>query len=189
MTGASGGAILNPWLKIPTQLVSLDPCHSNCLKINNTWITNTSLTVLLCVRFFVFYCVHTFLCDLSSILFLFFWFSSVYFFISFYFVYSFFNLFCFVLFFSYFVYFCCCSILYTLFVVLFCTLITQHKNTDLVLLNTYHGRLNCKVGVLDYIWQDSLLQHVHNVHMHHLLCNAAVHVIHSRMSGQCQHTI
>ena len=139
MTGASGGAILNPWLKIPTQLVSLDPCHSNCLKINNTWITNTFLTVLFCVRFFVFYCVHTFLCDLSSILFLFL-FYSVYFFLSFYFVYSFLIcsvlyyffpilftfvvvLFCILFLLFYFVYSFCCSILYTYFVVvLFCIL-------------------------------------------------------------------
>ena len=31
MTGASGGAILNPWLTIPTQLVKRDPCHNNIL--------------------------------------------------------------------------------------------------------------------------------------------------------------
>lgn len=29
--GASGGAIRRPWLNIPTQFVSLDPCHSSCL--------------------------------------------------------------------------------------------------------------------------------------------------------------
>ena len=32
VTGASGGAILSPWLKIPTQLVSRDPCHSSILQ-------------------------------------------------------------------------------------------------------------------------------------------------------------
>jgi hypothetical protein len=32
VTGASGGAILNPCFKIPTQFVSRDPCHSNFLK-------------------------------------------------------------------------------------------------------------------------------------------------------------
>lgn len=31
VTGASGGAILRPLLKIPTQLVSREPCHSNIL--------------------------------------------------------------------------------------------------------------------------------------------------------------
>jgi hypothetical protein len=31
VTGAYGGAILSPWLKIPTKLVKRDPCHSSCL--------------------------------------------------------------------------------------------------------------------------------------------------------------
>jgi hypothetical protein len=32
VTGASGGAILNPCFKIPTQFVSRDPCHNSFLK-------------------------------------------------------------------------------------------------------------------------------------------------------------
>ena len=32
VTGASGGATLRPWLRIPTQLVSREPCHSRCLE-------------------------------------------------------------------------------------------------------------------------------------------------------------
>ena len=32
VTGASGGAIRSPWLRIPIQLVRRDPCHSNILK-------------------------------------------------------------------------------------------------------------------------------------------------------------
>lgn len=30
--GASGGAIWSPWLRIPTQLLSLEPCHSSILR-------------------------------------------------------------------------------------------------------------------------------------------------------------
>ena len=32
VTGASGEATLRPWLRIPTQLVSREPCHSRCLE-------------------------------------------------------------------------------------------------------------------------------------------------------------
>ena len=32
VTGASGGAIRNPWFSIPTQFVSLEPCHRSILK-------------------------------------------------------------------------------------------------------------------------------------------------------------
>ena len=32
VTGASGGAILKPWLMIPTQFVKRDPCHNNILE-------------------------------------------------------------------------------------------------------------------------------------------------------------
>ena len=31
VTGASGGAMRSPWPRIPAQLVSRDPCHSNIL--------------------------------------------------------------------------------------------------------------------------------------------------------------
>jgi len=31
VTGAYGGAILNPWLKIPTKFVNLLPCHNSFL--------------------------------------------------------------------------------------------------------------------------------------------------------------
>ena len=39
VTGASGGAILNPWLKIPTQFVSREPCHNNILKRKKSSLT------------------------------------------------------------------------------------------------------------------------------------------------------
>ncbi len=32
LTGASGGAILNPSAIIPTKLLILDPCHNNAKK-------------------------------------------------------------------------------------------------------------------------------------------------------------
>ena len=32
VTGASGGATLRPWLRMLTQLVSREPCHSSCLQ-------------------------------------------------------------------------------------------------------------------------------------------------------------
>ena len=31
VTGASGGAILSPWLRMPAQLESREPCHSSIL--------------------------------------------------------------------------------------------------------------------------------------------------------------
>ena len=45
------------------------------------------------------------------------------------------------------------------------------------------GGLDCRVTTTEYRTR------VHCIDMSHLLCNALVHVIYSRVSGQCSHAI
>ena len=49
VTGASGGAILNPWLRMPTQLVRREPCHSSCLCVCVCVCVCVCMCVCVCV--------------------------------------------------------------------------------------------------------------------------------------------
>jgi len=56
--------------------------------------------------------------------------------------------------------------------------------------NSLHGLLNCEISGLDCrVITTEYRTRVHCIHMYHLFCNALVHVIYSRVSGQCSHTI
>jgi len=65
-----------------------------------------------------------------------------------------------------------------------------YTNIDQTLANSLHGLLNCEIGELDcHVITTEYRTRVHCIHMQHLVCNALVHVIYLRVSGQCSHTI
>ena len=55
---------------------------------------------------------------------------------------------------------------------------------------SFYGLLNCEIGGLDYhVTTTKYRTRLHCIHISHLFCNALVHVIYSRVSGQCSHTV
>ena len=60
-----------------------------------------------------------------------------------------------------------------------------YTKNDQKLLNSLHGLLNCEIGGLDCrVITTEYRPRVQCIHMHHLFCNALVHVIYSICSGQ-----
>jgi len=52
-----------------------------------------------------------------------------------------------------------------------------YANIDQTLMNSLHGLLNCEIGELDcHVMTTEYRTRVHYKHMHHLFCNALVHV-------------
>ena len=65
-----------------------------------------------------------------------------------------------------------------------------YTNIDQTLMNSLHGLLNCEIGGLDcHVYVQRYRTRVHCIYMYHLFCNALVHVIYSRVPGQCLYTI
>ena len=66
----------------------------------------------------------------------------------------------------------------------------MYTNIDQKLGNSLHGLLNCDIGWLDCrVITTNHRTCVHCIHMYHQMCNALVHVIFSRVFGQCSYTI
>ena len=61
-------------------------------------------------------------------------------------------------------------------------------NIDQTLVNALHAPLNFEIGGLDCCIATEYISHIHCIHMLHLFCNALVHVIYSKVSGQYSYT-
>ena len=65
-----------------------------------------------------------------------------------------------------------------------------YTNVDQTLVNSVHRLLSSEIGGFDcHVITTEYRACVHCIYVYHLFCNALVHVIYSRVSGQCSHTI
>ena len=67
-----------------------------------------------------------------------------------------------------------------------------YRNIDQTLVNSLQGLLNFEIGGLDcrfFFSPKDCKTRVQCKHMEHLFCNALVHVIYSRVSGQSSYTV
>jgi len=63
----------------------------------------------------------------------------------------------------------------------------MYTNIDQTLVHSLHGLSNCEISGLEcHVITTEYRKLVYGIH---IFCNALVHVIYSRVSGQCSHTI